>query len=265
MKSKKYNIYQRNPKKTYEGSHYAITGKGGFSIKESYAMKLAPIRHLGKYDMTNAVQILFPAAVLNGLLGGYNQMTKQFKNNRIVIVAKQFLNTVKKDDILAVGEFDSMYFDYQRHVNNYFGNTDNNSSLFTCESQKDINNTIFDKNGLYSILHEKSICSFSGEIKDAFDGYIEMNDVSEMLHKICELDLFGNNLFGNRISHDICKGFIDGDLIYIPEGIHIKLNMDMSTDSSVVSVLENSFHTNSRECNIELPKLYTSALLLRLV
>ena len=264
MNSKKYNTYQRNPKKIYDGSHYAITGKGGFSIKESYAMKLEPIRQLGKYDMTNAVQILFPAELLNGLLGGFNEMTKEFNNNQIIITADQLLNTVQKEDILSVGAFDSMYYDYQNYINNYFGFTLNGVSLFTNESQIEFNNGVFNKNCLYSVLHEKRICSFSGEIKDALNGYIEIKDISEMLYKINELDLFGNRPMQSS-SHDICKGFIDGDLIYISDGIHIKLDTEMTIDSAIIPILENRFNKKNGNMNIKLDKGYHTSLLLRLI
>jgi len=258
MKSKQYNIYQLNPKKIYNGSHYAITGNGGFSIKESYAMKLSPIQQIGKYDMTNAVQVLFPASLLNDLIGEFNELTKEFNINEVTISAEQFLYTVQQEDIVSVGEFNSMYYDYQRYINANFGRTMNNYSLFTTDSQREFNNGIFDKTCLYSTLHEK-ITDSSGVIKEALDGYIEIKEISKMLIKINELDLFGN-----RQSQDIYR-FIDGDLIYIPYGIHIKLDTEMTLDLALLPILENEFNINNEQSDITLGKEYQSALLLRLI
>jgi hypothetical protein len=263
MKSKKYNIYQRNPKKIYNGSHYAITGSGGYSIQESYAMKLSPIQQLGKYDMTDAVQILFPACLLNEFLGDFNAVTNQFNNNQIIITAEQFLYTVREDDILSVGEFGFMYADYRSYVNNYFGHTMNTYSLFTNDSQREFNNGIFDKNCLYSTLREKTTGAF-GEIKEALNGYIEINKVSEMLLKITELNLFGNRSFLSG-TQDIYNGFIDGDLIYIPDGIHIKLDTKMTLDLAVLPIIENEFNIMNETPTITLDKEYQSALLLRVI
>jgi hypothetical protein len=257
--SKKYNTYQKNPKQKYEGAHYAITGKGGFSIKDSYVMKITPIQEFGKYDMTNAVQILFPASLLNSFLGGFNEITKKFNKDLITVTSQQLLKIDKKD-ILSVGAFDSMYYDYQKHINTFFRFSMNNSSLFTTESQTEINNGIFDEGRLYSMLNEKSICPFSGEITDALNGYIEIKNITDMLSKINDL-----NLFGNRFSHDISKGFMNGDLIHVSNGMNIKLNVDMSIDSAVVSILENKFMKNSGISDIGLVRKYQSDILLRLV
>ena len=259
MKSKKYNIYQRNPKKIYNGSQYAITGNGGYSIKESYAMKLAPIRQLGKYDMTNVIQILFPAAIFNELLGEFNEMTNKFNNDDIIITAEQFLYTVQQEDIISVGSLSSIYCDYQSYINNYFGHTVNNYSLFTNDSQTEFNNGIFDKNCLYSTLHEK-ITDSSGEIKEALNGYIEIKKITEILSKINEL-----NLFGNRLSQEVYKGFMDGDLIYIPDGINIKLDTVMTLDLAILPILENEFNIVNEPLDIKLNKQYQSAILLRLI
>jgi hypothetical protein len=248
---KVYNIYQKNPKKKYEGAHYAIQGCGGFVIKDSYAMKLEPIRQIGKYDMTNAVHILFSASKINAMLGGFNCVSETFFNDCITINCEEFLN-MKETDIISVGSLDSMYFDYKKYIQSYLGSV---HSLFMNEI-----NSIFDTESLYAILQEKIICPYSGEIKNGCNGYIEIKNINATLKRICELDIFGNRFTGN-----ISQGFLSGDLLYIKDGMMIKLDIGMKTDNSIKTLLENSIHSSSGIESIPLSKKYTVPLLIRLI
>ena len=120
VKKKVYNIYQKNPKKVYEGSHYAIQGSGGFVIKDSYSLRMSAVQRVGKYDMTDAVQILFPAATINALLGGFNSISGCFFKDSITINSERLLTGLEKESIISVGSLDSIYYDYQKYINNIF-------------------------------------------------------------------------------------------------------------------------------------------------
>jgi hypothetical protein len=261
VKKKVYNIYQKNPKKVYEGSHYAIQGSGGFVIKDSYSLRMSAVQRVGKYDMTDAVQILFPAATINALLGGFNSISGCFFKDSITINSERLLTGLEKESIISVGSLDSIYYDYQKYINNFFGFSLKGSSLFTNESQVDIGGGLFDRHSLWSLLKEVVVCPYSGEIKDGVNGYIEIHNIGEILLRINQLDLFGNR-YGEI---DISKGFIAGDLIYIREGIDIKLDLGLSLDAGVVGILENSFMTNSMISSVGLAKKYKAPLLLRLI
>jgi hypothetical protein len=261
---KTYNIFQKNPKKVYEGSHYAIQGSGGFVIKDSYSVQLSAIQKVGKYDMTDAVQLLFPADHINRMLGGFNSISGRFFKDSITISANQLVSGLDKEHIISVGSLDSIYYDYQKYINSFFGYSLKGSSLFTNESQVAFGNGVFDKSGLYAMLKEKTICPYSGEVKDGLSGYIEIHNIGEILMRINQLDLFGNRVrCDNNI--DISQGFIAGDLIYISEGINIKLDLGLSLDSGVIGLLENTFMTNSGISSVGLAKKYKAPLLLRLV
>lgn len=258
---KTYNIYQKNHKKVYEGSHYAIQGSGGFVIKDSYSVNLSAVQKVGKYDMTDAVQIIFPASAINNLLGGFNSVVGTFFKDSITIDAEKLLSCLDNDSIISVGSLDSMYYDYQKYIHNFFGFSLKSSTLFTNDSQVAFGGGIFDRHSLWSILKEQSICPYSGEVKDGVNGYIEIHNIGEILLRINQL-----NLFGNRHEEiDIGMGFIAGDLIYIREGIDIKLDLGLSIDSGVVGLIENTFMTNSGISSVGLAKKYKAPLLLRLV
>ena len=259
---KTYNIYQKNPKKRYEGSHYAIQGSGGFVIKDSYSVSLSAIQRIGKYDMTDAVQILFPASQINNMLGGFNIHLGKFFKDSITISSEQLLSgLVEKESIISVGSLDSIYWDYQKYINEFFGFSMNGSSIFTNDSQVAFGGGSFDRGSLFSLLNEQSICPYSGEVKQALSGYIEIYNIGEMLERIVQLNIFGNR-YGEP---NIGLGFIGGDLIYIRDGIDIKLDLGLTADSGVVGLLENTFMTNSGISSIGLAKKYKAPLLLRLV
>ena len=258
---KTYNIYQKNPKKKYEGSHYAIQGSGGFVIKDSYSVHLSSVQKVGKYDMTNAVQLLFPASTINTMLGGFNAISGSFFKDSITIDNKQLIAGLEKDAIISVGSLDSIFHDYQKYINDFFGFSIRGSSLFTNDSQVCFGGGIFDRGSLFSLLKEQSICPYSGEVKDALNGYIEIHHIGEILRRMIELNIFGNR-YGEP---NIGLGFIAGDLIYISEGIDIKLDLGLSHDSGVIGLLENTFMTNSGISSMGLAKKYKAPLLLRLV
>jgi hypothetical protein len=53
----------------YEGSQYAIKVSGGFQIADSTkTIHIHNAPNIAKYDTTDALQIAFPAKVLNSLL-----------------------------------------------------------------------------------------------------------------------------------------------------------------------------------------------------
>jgi len=258
---KTYNIYQKNPKKVYEGSHYAIQGSGGFVIKDSYSIRMSAISKVGKYDMTDAVQMIFPASTINSLLGGFNSISGSFFKDSITMDAERLLTGLEKDSILSVGSLDSIYYDYQKYINDFFGFSIRGSSLFTNDSQVAFGGGLFDRHSLWSLLKEVAICPYSGEVKEGVHGYIEIHHIGDILLRINQLDLFGNR----NGEPDISQGFIAGDLIYICEGIDIKLDLGLSLDSGVVGLLENTFMTNSGISSMGLAKKYKAPLLLRLV
>lgn len=249
MGPKTYNIYQKNPKKIYQGSHYAIQGTGGFVIKDSYSVKMSAIHNIGKYDMTNAVQILYSANRLNNMLGGFNCITGRFHHDCITIRSEEFCNMLKTD-IVSVGSLDSIYFDYKKHIQEYFGFA---GSMFVDEVEN-----VFDNGSLLSLLHEKTICPYSGEITNACNGYIEIKNIDETLHKMCDL-----NIFGNRHSSDISNGFLSGDLVYVKGGIEISMDIDMKIDNGVRTILENTLNCNSNIACINVKKKYMAPLLIR--
>ena len=146
-----------------------------------------------------------------------------------------------------------MYFDYQKYIKDFLGFSGNGLFIDEIES-------IFDIDTLFKMINGKTICSYSGEIKKALYGYIDIKNINETLKRICDLDIFGN-----RFSSDISLGFLSGDLLYIKNGMEIRMDMDMKIDNGVQVLLEKKLNCNSGISSIELKKIYSAPLLIRVI
>jgi len=209
-----YNILQ-NPTEIYNGSHYAITGSGGFEInKKQESIKLSTISQFGKYDVTPSVQLLISSEYLNNNLGIYDAVTDSFENDSIIIDSSYFMQ-LEIDKIVSVGSFELIYLDFLSFINQYFGGIPYGPELFNVNSQIELNHGAFDKSILYNLLHG-----------DQITGYIQINGINEML-----THMIGQNIFGNRESvYTIESGFLSGDLIYIEDGISISLDINIESN-----------------------------------
>ena len=97
-----------NPKHIYTGLQPAITGIGGFSIEEDLQIiRLNPIQNIGKYNTTDAIQVLYDTSKINNKLGlvkqgnrilhtTFNECTQTFPIDSISITANDFINGLQK-------------------------------------------------------------------------------------------------------------------------------------------------------------------------
>jgi hypothetical protein len=206
MSSKKqYNILQKNPKQKYDGSHYAITGTGGFEINTSSVMKLVPIPHFGKYDFTNSLQVLMKRDLFNSKLGIFEPSSNAFTVDKLQITTSEFLLT--EEQIISLGSLETIYLDFKTYIHDYF-NIPYGINMF----QENIDqNPIFDKAEFCKLLREQS-----------FNGHINILETNKILETLLEYNICGNRNGYESIQH----GFMDGDLFYIPNGITILLSID---------------------------------------
>jgi hypothetical protein len=241
--SKIYETPNPNLKHVYTGSHYAISATGGFSLLESiHKLKINTIKGICKCDTTNAIQILFPADVINA----------QIFENQVIISSELFSKSITRDSILSIGNIDEIYSDYFNNVNETMGHHFNNSLLnsscqFTTET---IYNTL-----LNSLLNYQSI-----------KGEIFLLDIEETLKNIKEI-----NVFRNRPSFidSTSNTFVVGDLIYIENGISIGLLLNMNYSHSIHELLKKKINIQCEKNDIEnmniFEKQYQTGLLLRVI
>lgn len=204
-KQKIYNTLQQNPKQKYDGAHYAITGTGGFEINQLSSVQLVPIPHFGKYDFTNALQVVMKRDFFNSKIGVFDFSSKTFSCNKIELSTYDFLLT--EDQIISIGSLETIYLDFKTYIHDYF-KVPYGINMF----EENINDTsIFDKYEFCKLLREQS-----------FNGSIQILEVTKILENLVEYNICGNR----NENESVMDGFMDGDLFYIRNGISILLTID---------------------------------------
>ena len=200
--NKIYNIKQKNPKHKYEGSHYAITGSGGFEINTKSKIILKSLSQFGKYDLTNAIQLLLDKNIFNNRLGEFNEITNRFSEDSITIEITNFI--FNEETIISLGSLETVYYDFKKYIYDYF------QMNYSIDIFNEKNIGIFDRSEFYKIINEKKVT-----------GNIVFNDIHNILNTLIE-----RNICGNRENNEIKEGFIESDLFFIQNGFEILLEVD---------------------------------------
>jgi hypothetical protein len=215
--------------------------------------------------------------------------------------------------IVSVGYFSNVYSDYTNYVNNYFGAEMGSINIFGAGvyfSYKPNGDTGFGSTDFYNLLtgspggtspNYGSYPDVSGGITGdignatlpaaalaaqttypsiATAGSITISDINNTLHYVANNDIFGNRStapdFNNTDNKSISSGFIPGDLIYIPNGIEIVLDLQIlpgvnptpSNWTTTTVTTQNiigggvSYTESSMD---ELLRVYTAPLLIELI
>jgi hypothetical protein len=255
---------------TYNGVFYTIVGTGGYTMVQGLpTIVLASQNPLFQYDVTNAVQVLFDVRKFNKKLGlikdasniniidtsyNYNGNTNRFVNDSITITASDFVNDLSASHVLSVGAYSSLYSDFDTYVNTYFSYAGGFASLFASVSTFDINGGIFDASAFINIINGKTIDASGAYIKD-LSGSITIYNINNLLQYAVTTNIFANRDSSNgntasdstnRANYRVQDGFEAGDLIFIPSGTNITLNLSI-TNQGVPYY--NSSHPSSTEVN----------------
>jgi len=200
MNQKTYNILQKNPKKSYEGAHYAIQGSGGFQYNiDSPNIAIQPLSQFGKYDFTNSLQILVKKERLNAKIGIFDIETRQFSEDSIQLSMNDL--QIGENDIISLGDLETVYLDFKKYVYEYF-------NMSTAIHIFNENMNILDRSDFYKMLKE-------------IQGRIIIEDINSIMNTLTEL-----NICGNRENVDKREGFIEGDLFFIRNGFSMIVSVD---------------------------------------
>lgn len=200
---KKYNILQTNPKKKYQGSHYAITGRGGFEINSTNEIQLKPILQFGKYDLTNTLQIVMNKEIFNSKIGVFDGTLLSFSLDNIRLEPNDFI--LEEKQIVSMGSLETLYIDFKKYIYDYF------KMSYIVNMFNENTSHIFDEEELCKLIRENH-----------FSGYIEIIGINEIFKNLMEYNICGNRNDGVELK----DGFISGDILYIPEGLSIMLSID---------------------------------------
>jgi hypothetical protein len=245
------------------GNFYAFSASGGFVLEQGFeTIGQLPDSSFVQIDVTNTVQILFDVRTFNAKLGivkdGNNQIVEQttydetnqvFGVDQITISANDFqqdMLTNGASNIVSVGKYSTMYEDFETYVHTYFGYFGGFASLFDKATLYDISGG-FDASAMYDLM---TLNTFDAPVNGAYvkdlSGSVVISNINQLLRRAVDANVFGNrNVFpvGNYQDGDastnfdasqnfgVADGFVADDLIYVPEGTQITLNLDIAPEA----------------------------------
>jgi hypothetical protein len=218
----------------YTGEVYAFNATGGFTMERGFDdIKLAEQDAPIHVDVTDAIQITMDVATFNAKidLTSFDTVTDAFGVDDITISSEDLTAGVTSaSQVLSVGKYSTLYSDFQSYVSNYFGFSGGFSSLFTAASEFAIDgDNVFDGDSFIALL--------TGVAQDASGRYISDLSGSINIANIAKLLKYSvdGNVFGNRNPEvknwGVSDGFVDGDLIWIPEGTTIILKLAIDPEA----------------------------------
>jgi hypothetical protein len=234
--SNDYNQYDTpGYKNIYYGNVYAITAQGGYAINQQFdTLILQQVQAVSQFDVTNSIQVLYDVATFNTKIGAYNTISNLYPNDTITLTASEFVAGIDTSKIISVGAYTSLYSDFISYVNQYFNYASGFTTLFDSQSAFDYNRGIFDASAFVHII--------SGDSPDPSGGYISNLNGTIQIYNINNIINYSttSNIFGNRdptlyAGNTIPRGFIDGDIILIPQGTTATLNLELNISQSGIS------------------------------
>lgn len=239
---------------------YAFHATGGYDMEAGFATvtTLAQM-DLSYCDVTDALQIEFPVSLFNDKLGTYHAETQAFikdevANDSISISASDFKAALilgGKSQIVSVGAYASMYTNFQTYVTTYFGLPNGFASLFAKANESLELSGTNDQENLFNLFtapkNDTSEGAVPGQASEMLDdisgnyikdlsGNIVISDIVRLLRFAVDYNAFGNRV---PIGPDEANGpmnwgvndrFQPGDLIYVPTGTKITLDVDISSE-----------------------------------
>jgi hypothetical protein len=231
---------------------FAFEATGGFDMEAGFAtVTTLDQTTIPTFDVTDALQIEIPVSFFNTKLGNYDPDTQAFPVDSITISAADFQEVLTtKDQIVHVGAYISMYTNFQTYVTTYFGLPNGFASLFA-KANASLTLSTDDKLNLFNLfttpvnstspLDEVGNASEVGDdisgnyIKD-LSGNITISDIVKLLRYAVDFNAFGNRVplgpdeANGPSNWGVNHGFQPGDLIYVPNGTKVTLDLDISSE-----------------------------------
>ena len=227
---------------SYVGLYYAVEGLGGYVMEEGLAtITLIPIGQLTQFDVTESLQIMYDVKKFNQKLGTFDTDLNQFQYDSIEITAPDFVEEMTEAKVISVGKLQFLYSDFIMYVDEYFAYANGFSTLFNLSAEPNFNNGIFDASAFIYIINGHSLNPDTGEYVLDLSGSIKINNIKSTIDYVIY-----SNAFNNRdpsSNYTLQDGFIEGDLIFVPNGITITLNLNIVTNNIYLNNLGIE-HTN---------------------
>jgi hypothetical protein len=176
------------------------------------------------------------------------------ERNVITITSEDLRSGVNVNgkQVMSLGKYVTLYSDFTNYVTAYFGFDGGFSSLFTAASEFSIDTTnVFNAESFVRLLHGESKSATGCYIND-LSGSITISNITELLRFAIDANCFGNRTpdtvdadgnaqFGTgsgtavdpyyKSNYGMGDGFVAGDLIWVPTGTTITLNLVIDSES----------------------------------
>jgi hypothetical protein len=253
----------------YTGFFYTIVAQGGYLLQQQFpTITLAKANPLiYKFDLTNTLQVKYSVDLFNQKLGTFNPQYNTFANDSLTLSASEFISGISEKQIISLGLFSNFYNDFISYVNNYFGYAEGFTTLFARDSDIVRENGDFSAKSFINLITRRQYDP-SGAFVPQISGTITITDISQLLNYAKT-----SNVFGNRGPGVVSYGFLDGDLILVPSGISITLNLNLDWDTTQMSTFKKNCNMmeNNQKYKVVPPssvsnikRVVTAPLLLRL-
>jgi len=257
----------QNPKIDFvsdlSGYFFAFDASGGFAVQEGFRnIVVNPISRLVQIDTTNTIQITMDYKYINSLIGiSYEYVDGSYNiisatdtyvdasgifigdpSDNVVMSARQFISNISTESVLSVGSLSTLYTDYYSYIEQVF-QPSAGSTVFTT-SNIDVSNSLLDANGFIALISSLSP-SYGYQPTDSnpyitdLSGSITISNISQILRYSCRYNIFNNRPAGQFTVYD---AFQPGDLIYVPGGIQVVLNVGLTNNS--LTGIENLIDSN---------------------
>lgn len=242
------------------GDYYAFTASGGLVLEQSFE-EIAALTQDGSFsqvDVTDVIQILYDVRKANSKIGitkdasnelitatTFDEVNQTFSTDKLVITADEIIDDLSANgagNIVSVGKCETLYTDFENYIHTYFGYFGGFASLFDGASTFDISGN-FSKEALFNLMVADASNS-NGAYINKMTGSIEVDNITELLRFAVDTNLFNNRdpsgeeYEDSDPSHNmpvanfgVGDGFVPGDLIYVPNGAEIKLNVDIAPET----------------------------------
>lgn len=258
-------------------ARYAFMATGGFSLERGFdTIRARPMDAIGRFDVTDAVQVGLPLALFNSKLGVFDTVSDTFAYDELSVSASEFVNGLTINNVLSVGKYSTLYSDFVSYVRTYFGYSGGFSSLFNAASEFEINNGVFDAAALMNLMTGSQQTEAGAYTRD-LSGSIVIGNINKLLRYAVDANVFGNRSPSVK-NFGVADGFQAGDMVWIPEGTTIKLNLDIDVESFApvnnegpanvaqeTNYTSGNFSSNTSATTTNICRVLTAPLLIKMV
>lgn len=225
----------------YTGSVYVLEATGGFYMERGFdTIKLAEQTAPAHIDVTDAIQIKMDVATFNSKLDltSFDAVTDSFGVDEITLTSEDLTaGLTSASQVISVGKYSTLYSDFQAYVASYFGFDGGYSSLFAAASEFKIDEDNHFDGASFIALLTGVAADPSGRYISDLSGSITISNIAKLLKYSVDANVFGNR--DPEVKNwGVSDGFVNGDLIWVPEGTTITLNL--AIDAEAFAPLNNA-------------------------